>query len=754
MPLMATCVSRLGSRYNLILDPVRRKLHYGALGLLCQTEAELVVGIDDGRVFSALPFSCQGEPFYVVDQQLTMTSVVYEAFGPRQGVRLRVEVLAPFYPQDRDTSTVPAYVFNFRVSPLNRVRWRRSDEDAPRKGVIRFGLHVPGAKPTEEAGGIKLTYPVQAGKRADAAPGRLQRKNPIEGISEDLIFGLSGDWVVRNGFLETAFDVSDDASQEFSLAVAAHCDDALFERFGRPMKLIYTAKWYDVHEVADFVRKNHAELVRKSRVFDAVWTESTFPRTVQDLSALSFQSFLMNTMWTVGEAGAEWFSVWEGSCWYNSTVDVTYNDALFYFACWPQLLEMIFSEWAEHANDVEAERRRQQTVSEAAVPGQENTAAPRKKSAEKTPETAEGDFPGAILEHDMGAGWTANGQSYHHAMPVEENADFLLLLYAHGKWWGRQSLFRKYHKLNKALVEYLLWADSTGNGFPDRGTANTIDDATPAVQYGRDNVYLGVKRLAALHAAMRMFEYTGDKDLAKRCRSAVRQAVRTLNAGWLGDHWGVCLDKSAEGLSDCWSGEPLPYKVLPGWDAYTLYTTNGLLYLMMVDDLPTGMMSDRLRQDLREAMRHSMTTYGCGHSSTDKGHVWISVNIWRDCAGGYLGENLLSNCERYWAQQVFGNSQGSDKPNCFTETSVSNNLVWYPRGAAIFGLAFSTAGLVMDGPRRRASVKPLGAGRWPLLPLADWRRGKVPELPVQESRGKLVAVLPPKTGKFKVTTRR
>ena len=138
-------------------------------------------------------------------------------------------------------------------------------------------------------------------------------------------------------------------------------------------------------------------------------------------------------------------------------------------------------------------------------------------------------------------------------MPVEENANFLLLLYAHGKWWGRETLFRKYADTSKSLVEYLLWCDSTGNGFPDRGTANTIDDATPAVQYGRDNVYLGIKRLAALHAAARMFDHIGTKELkalARRCKREVAKAVETLNAGWLGDHFGVCIDKTTKGLRD------------------------------------------------------------------------------------------------------------------------------------------------------------------------------------------------------------
>jgi len=717
MPLMSTCVGRLGSRFSIILDPHRRQVHYGTLGLMCQSVGELVAGLDDRRgTFCTLPLSGEGSPFAIVDQQQTMTSVAYEAHSTRLGATLRMELVAPFWPQDEATSTVPAYVVTLRVSRLDRVRWTPADQGARRKGVVRVGLKLPGVRPRGSGGMVKLTYPVAVGGRRRTGEGGQERKlgdrgrNAADaGRSTDLLVPLRGAWRVHKGMLEAPFDVTTGEPQELSLAIVGYCGDPLFERLGQPMRLKYARRWNDAGAVADYVRRRWRKLVAKSRAFDALWAQSSLPKAAQDLTALSFQSYLMCSLWAVGEGRDQWFSVWEGSCWYNSTVDVTFQESMFYFACWPQLLERIFAEWSRHANDAAAERRRLERL------GHE-------------PDPAEADFPGAILEHDMGSGWTANGQSYHHAMPVEENANFLILLCAHGRWWGREALFRKYGKLCAALVEYLLWTDSTGNGFPDRGTANTIDDATPAVQYGRDNVYLGIKRLAALHAAARILQHAGDAPLARRCRAEVRKAVETLNAGWLGDHYPVCLDKSARGLRDCWSGEPLPYRTLPGWDAYSLYTANGLLPLMMVGDLPPGLDADRLRLDAIHAARQCMTPYGCTHSSSDRRHVWISMNLWRDCAAAYLGVGMLDHCERYWAQQQFGNSAGAQKPTASTETSLTNNLVWYPRGAAAFGLPLAAAGLVMNQAEGKATIDPVAPGRWPLLPLADWRKGIVPFL--------------------------
>jgi len=176
---------------------------------------------------------------------------------------------------------------------------------------------------------------------------------------------------------------------------------------------------------------------------------------------------------------------------------------------------------------------------------------------------------------------------------------------------------------------------------------------------------------------------------------------------------------------------------------------------MMIDDLPAGLSSERLRVDAVAAARESMTTYGCGHSSLDKSHMWVAMNLWRDCAAGYLGENMSADSDRYWNQQVFANGPGGDKANCFTETTLSNDLTTYPRGAASFGLMLSMLRLVVDRAEGRATVAPLAAGRWPLLALANWKSGKVPFAVVEsKSRGKLTTKIEGTTGKVKVTVGR
>lgn len=728
MAIMSTVLGRLGARYSLTLDPHRREIQYGGLGLHCQETAELLIGIEGptGEHLTVLPFCKEGSPFDCLEQEQTMTSVRFTGHSLSLGVEMQVILTAPFYPRDEKTSVAPVYYLDVSIAPFERVRWTGVSPEVTRCGQLRIGLSLPKVDPRGQDGTVELGYPVHAGHRGKSGEGGLDqevgafsRHVQRDGTARDRIVPLTRGIDIVDGELRAAFNADNGERVQYRVALVSYVGDALFERFGEPMRLKYCEWWENVEQVAAYAAEHQDEMIQKSRKFDGLFSNSDLPFAGQQTLALAFQSYLICSMWCIpvpsakigGPAPSQWFSVWEGSCWYNSTVDVTYNEAPFYFSFWPELLELIFEEWSWHANDYEAETVR---CADAA-----------KHLGRPTPTPGE-PFPGAIIEHDMGEGWTANGQSYHHPMPVEENANFLLLLYAHGIWWDRTELFKQYTDLCKQLVEYLFWADSTGNGFPDRGTANTIDDATPAVQYGRDNVYLGVKRLAALHAAARMFAAVGEMEYAQNCGMAVERAVATLNAGWLGDHWGVCLDRSADGLEDAWHGAPLPFDELPGWDAYSLYTANGLLYLLMIDDLPPGIDPRQFGLDAVAAERACRTPYGSSHSSTDRDHIWISMNMWRDAIAAYLAIDMRENAERYWNLQLFANSAAAEKANGFSETNLTNNLVLYPRGTAGFAWLFGFAGLILNRRVGVVRARPVFRGRFPLFPLANWEEGTVP----------------------------
>ncbi len=697
MTPLTTCVARLGSRFSLQLDPIRKHVLYGAVGLFHQRESELLVELrDESGITAALPLAGERPGFDLLNQRQTMTRVVYEAVSLRSDTEVQVELVAPFLPRDVPMSVAPLYLLHVTVRQLpRRLRWTGPDQRAQRRGVVRCHLAVPDVATTVEDDAVTLRYdtPIQERHRtgeggADRALDPTARHvgaNVAHCVGQ--VAPLAGEWCLVDEGCELAYDLADGAVTEGWLALTGWFDDACFEGHGVAGPLKYVPLFGSYPAVLDYARTEHERIVAAADFVDHLILDSSLPKSLQDLIAFSQASFLSCTLWA-DLAGRDWFSVWEGSCWYNSTVDVEYNNGLAYFGFWPELLETIFESWTAHQRPAAA---------------------------------------GTWLEHDMGSGWTANGQSYHHPMECEENCNWLLMLFAHGVWWGREDLFEQYHEVNRNLADYLLWADTTGNGFPDQGTANTIDDATPAVQYGRDQVYLGVKRLAALHAAARMLGAAGDHARADRCDEAVAQAIATLQAGgWLGDHYAVCLDRSTTGLVDAWSGDPLPYDELPGWDAYSLYTTNGLLYLFMVDDLPPGLDLERLRIDALSAYRASLTEFGCTHSSADPDHLWVSMNLWRDQAAAYLGEHLLPTADRYLAMQVLANAGTEAK--CFVDTNYTNNLCFYPRGIASLGAVWAAAGLRVRAADRLLAIDPPAPVRVPILTHVDWAGLRAPWL--------------------------
>ncbi len=97
---------------------------------------------------------------------------------------------------------------------------------------------------------------------------------------------------------------------------------------------------------------------------------------------------------------------------------------------------------------------------------------------------------------------------------------------------------------------------------------------------------------------------------------------------------------------------------------------------------------------------------------------WISMNMLRDIAAAYRGIDLRALSERYWQWQVTTNTQ---QAALFFETFGGNNLCFYPRGVAIWGLFDALAGRVIDrvaGVDR--SVPALPGVRVPRLIDAPW----------------------------------
>jgi len=501
--------------------------------------------------------------------------------------------------------------------------------------------------------------------------------------------------------ISVAYDLSKGRTSSLSIIWAAYETKPVLTVKKEKTKFKYTSFFKNIEQVFSYAKRERKSIEKKCDFLDGLIENWSLGQSYTNLVCLSFHSFLLNTWWTVRKNKPDWFSVWEGVCYYHSTIDVEYNNAMIYFNLWPKLLKMLLTQWADYYQSGEEilGKRGKDTI---------------------------------FFCHDMGSGVYVGEQHYNHAMPVEENCNYLLLLLGYTCLTGDMSVFKRYFGLLQKAVDFIVACDTTGNGFPNEGVANTIDDASPAVQYGKEQIYLAVKAYASLTAFMELSKYAGKK--SKNYGKWLKTLKDTLEKeGWAKDHYVVTLTRTTKGIRDVWTHKPLLPGELEGWDAYSIYTSNGCLYPFMAG-LNLSLDKERLFIDIDQATRQTMTEFGSTHSSAGKPIVWISQNLWRDYCAAYLGLDILNNVERYWNyQQQQGDNE--DIP-CFYDTTMQNNLCFYPRGITSLGVVFAAGGIVINKLEKKVSINPLrDTLDLPLLPFVDWERMKVPWLKVRK-RGK------------------
>jgi hypothetical protein len=322
-------------------------------------------------------------------------------------------------------------------------------------------------------------------------------------------------------------------------------------------------------------------------------------------------------------------------------------------------------------------------------------------------------------------------------MAVEESANYILLLFLHWRRTGDAARMRGRLDVVRDYLAFIRACDTAGTGIPDQGVANTVDDASPAIQFGRQQTYLAVKCLAAWTAAESMLRETGDAPAADDARKRAARIRRAIEQkAWKGDHYAVLLEPGGKGVRNPWTGETLDLETIPGWDSAHIYTENALASLDMVG-LDLGLSRKRLAADLKTAAAACLREYGCVHTAFSGGAVsgtvipgmvgaalcpgWISMNLLRDMAAFYRGVDLRGLTDRYWNWQATANTQ---HPMGFFETFNGNNLHLYPRGVAVWGFFDALAGRVYDAAGGVDRVRPVFPGtRVPLLLDADWITG-------------------------------
>ncbi len=711
MQSMTWTMGRLGSRFNLLFEPYKNRVMHSAMGRFLDEPMDLKVGlIEPDGTHCVLPFTTEGTPLSNPEQFERMNSITFRGYSEKHNLRFEFNVHSVFYPQDERLCIMPAFYLEMRVNPVHRIRWSEVTQPPEKiKLFIRIGRPDTTISASTDSDGqpasIDLAYTNRLTPRADQyhlPDGISDGPHRFVDVNERIVSLNPGCEVTDcNQGLICELPVTDAGSgTKWRLVWGAHVADNILKVKHKGQThdacFRYTNAWHNLDEVIDEAIETRDQRLALSRRFEKLLEQAPLDTAQSHLMALSFQAWLSNTFWCDIYEDADtrtgWFGAWDGTCAYLGTLDVEYNIALLYLTLWPKLLGMQFSQWAEH---------------------------------EKPHEPSKGSF----LSHDMGGGVNALGQAYPHDMEVEENCNYLLLLQAYTRWTGRDMVLQDVAPLVARLATYLIWADRDGSGFPSKGVANTIDDASPAIQFARKQTYLAVKRLAALKAAadlLRLAEL--EPELARQCDNLASDSLGKVEAAaWLGDHYAVCVDKSAVGIIDAWTGKPLPYDTLPGWDAYSIYTGNGLLLPLMVGR-PDLLNHSHLRQDISSAQRENASRYGCGHTSAETDNVWVSQNLWRDTLAQYIRLRPLSP-QYYWDMQVMSNT--GENSLGYTDTYINNYITHNPRGITGMGHLLAAPRLVIDRKAPGGTYITVDPDRhkpqrWPLLPLADWRAGKIP----------------------------
>jgi hypothetical protein len=720
MQLMTWTIARLGSRFSLLFEPYRRRVMHSAAGRFLDQPLDLMVGfIEPDGTERVLPLCASGEPLQNCEQFDRVNSITFRGYSEKYRLRFEFNVHSAFYPQDQRLCVMPAFYLEMRINPVERVRWSQPVGPTPDKVKVFLRVRRPHTTITcrpdgdGERAAIDLCYRntlTPSNDYVHPTDKQVATDRWID-VAERIVSLNPGCATTRQGDgLTCELPVTEGGSGvKWRLVWGAHVADPVLQvRQGDrdyDAPFCYTRFWKSIDEVIAEAIETRDDRLAHSRRFEKVIEQAPLDTAQRHLLHQSFQGWLSNTFWCdLHEPGdreavrGEWFSVWEGSCFFHSTIDVEYNVALLYLTLWPELLAMQLRQWTFHEH-------------------------PHEPSG------------GGWLSHDMGAGGVAAGQAYPHHMEVEENCNFLLLLQAYTRWTGDVKVAGEAADLVERLANYLLWSDRDASGFPSEGVANTIDDASPAIQYARKQTYLAIKRLAALRAAADVLGLVGRADSGRPFEERVKDdAPKIEHAAWLGDHYAVCIDKSAVGLTDVWSKKPLPFQTLTGWDAYSIYTGNGLLLPMMVGQPPL-MDLDRLRKDIYAAARENLGRYGCGHTSSEPENVWISQNLWRDMLARYMKLHGTTFAPLYWDMQVMSNTGGQSLG--FIDTYINNYLCFYPRGVASIGYLLASPRLIIDRLAAGGSYITVdpdrdGPQRWPLLPLADWKAGKIPVVVVDD----------------------
>jgi hypothetical protein len=612
------------------------------------------IGVCANGVTRILPFA-DGATFLHCGQQISALTTQIGAADPELGLSMTTTFRSLFYPQDMPFSAAPCYTIEIEVG----------GHEATEAEII-FGL--PLKNPEQVANGFRSVEPI-------VFPA---------GIDHDGIDGLTFDQTIsaenarlshEDGYatLRIAISVAAGETQSVTICHAGYIAEPTLNVQGVPRKFGYTDLWGNSAEVIQWHTQNSAKITANSHFFESTIEEATLPSELKQIMAATFKGLAANAWWGTDN----WFTIMEIGA-YHATLDVDYQLCLFFFQYWPQLVGTMLDQWATYY-------------------------------------TAGSGY----MAHDIGQHLEATGNRYGgsgSAMKVEENCNYILLLWYYWQATGDAAILDDKRSLLGELADFLIAADTNGSGLPNRYCDNTNDWGSTLITTSEEQSYHGVRLVMAFSALAELAAGWGDDQFAARCRAQAALCNASLESGWLGDHYPISL------------ADP------DSFHHYSMWTTHGLLYPLR-GGLATPIDLEKLKIDLISSTARTLREHGTVHSSADI-RGWLTQNLWRDCIAAYLGIDHTHLLRRYLGHGEYVSYEET------TILEVANELMvvpgatakhthagqthpvpmvdGHPRPACVFGLPYALAGIV-DSHSQLFEANPICFPlRIPLTHSADW----------------------------------
>lgn len=701
MQLMTWTLARLGSQFSLQFEPHSCQVRHSAVGRLYNQPLDLMVGMTepDGTE-RVLPFSSRGTLLSHTEQFDRLNSITFRGYSWSCGIRFELNIHSVFYPQDESLCIMPAFYLEMRVGPAKHQQDGEASVQVPKKVKLFIRLDSPSAQikaslpeDNQTVGGqIDLHYQGEVGE--DVAASSTGQGNGIDAYERIVSLNRDCDVESDGKGLTVELPVTAVGSGiKWRLVWGAHCAKTIPligpDSSMSPVRLRYLNHWSDLNTVMDDAIRLRDDRLAHSRRLERLVDQTPLTMAQRHLLNQSFQSFLDNTFWCSLEDGSDQYCECEDGSVCRRSIDVGYHTSMIYLTMWPDLLAKQLDQW----------------------------------SRQEAPHQLSG---GSYLDDTSAFEPNSGDATAVDGSPLESSCQYLILLHAHAHWTGKLAAVRRHIDLVGRLAKYLLWADRDNSGFPSSSIVSSIAGADQPMQEDHRMTSLAVLRLAALQAAGDLLGREGDTEADTYTRRVKQDVEKIESRAWMGEHYTQCIDQIEASLLDPWTDFVATPRV--DQDSYAIDIGSGLLLSMMTAQQPIFNVQ-RMQADVANAGRETLAPYGCGDNSSDTENIKISKNLWRDHLALYLHSGHPAWHQRYWDLQITSNTYEQSVGYC--DTYLGNNQRSSPRGVVSFGFLLACPRVVIDrlAPGGGAiSVEPNRhfAKRWPLLPLADWKAGRIP----------------------------